>query len=780
MNDEARASEDLSELGGGDVPLAGPARRQPRRRRSKAGKVWAAVAVVVVVLAVSGFFVYSALGKDKSTTKYVTQQTSTGTLRVVVDGSGTTESNSSTAVDPGVSGTVTELDVRLGSQVKKGQVLFVIDNPDLDASVQQAKSQYLQAQSSVTKASQQKSQAYTQITTSVQQAKSQYLQAQSQTAKAAQQLIAAKAELNQLKAKQASNPASVTAAQLEMAQENYNAAAASYEAAQVSEDAAYTSYKNAKSQAQQSYNAAVESYNAAVSAQKSAQMSYDQAVETAAKRTVTAPTDGYVTELTVKNGDQLAGTSGSAKSTAATNAGTTTSSSTPIVITDLSDLIAQVQISETDRPKVKVGQKVEVTFDALEDVTITGKVTEIDAVGTSNSGVVTYGVTVEFDVQDARLKPAMTASASIVTAVYNDVVLCPNAAIKSGTSGSYVQVLSDPNGTPQTVAVTTGAVGDSQTVIDSGLKGGESVVTQTITAGSSSSASSELEQPTVRWRVHDGRRRTADGAVVVIVIENVTKVYDTGVGAATVALDGVSLSIEDGEFIAIMGPSGSGKSTLMNILGCLDTPTSGRYILDGEDVSQLDDDTLADIRNLRLGFVFQSFNLLPRASVLRNVMMPLAYSTFRKSERYERAAAALEDAGLSEEHWDHKSNELSGGQMQRVAIARALVTEPSLILADEPTGNLDTKTGELILQTFERLNGEGRTVVLITHEPYIAEHAKRVVHVQDGRILSDERNARPRMLARGVGIADAGDGPAAPVAFATSAGAGDVWGGGAS
>jgi putative ABC transport system ATP-binding protein len=234
----------------------------------------------------------------------------------------------------------------------------------------------------------------------------------------------------------------------------------------------------------------------------------------------------------------------------------------------------------------------------------------------------------------------------------------------------------------------------------------------------------------------------------VIEIENLSKIYDGGGGTGTVALDGVSLAIDDGEFVAIMGPSGSGKSTLMNILGCLDTPTSGTYLLDGEDVSELDDDTLADIRNLRLGFVFQSFNLLPRASVLRNVMMPLAYSTIRKSERYDRAAASLEAAGLPEEHWDHRSNELSGGQMQRVAIARALITDPSLILADEPTGNLDTKTGEHILETFKRLNDEGRTIVLITHEPYIAEHAKRVVHVQDGKILSDERNGQRRHVIR--------------------------------
>ena len=226
-----------------------------------------------------------------------------------------------------------------------------------------------------------------------------------------------------------------------------------------------------------------------------------------------------------------------------------------------------------------------------------------------------------------------------------------------------------------------------------------------------------------------------------IVIEDLCKVYHGGLGADTVALDGVTLTIEDGEFVAIMGPSGSGKSTLMNILGCLDTPTSGAYILDGDDVSELDDDQLADIRNLRLGFVFQSFNLLPRATVMRNVLVPLLYSMLKKSDRAAAAEASLDAAGLPEEYWYHRSNELSGGQMQRVAIARALVTDPGLILADEPTGNLDTKTGEHILATFQRMNDEGRTIVLITHEANVAAHAKRIVHVQDGTILSDERVA---------------------------------------
>ena len=217
-----------------------------------------------------------------------------------------------------------------------------------------------------------------------------------------------------------------------------------------------------------------------------------------------------------------------------------------------------------------------------------------------------------------------------------------------------------------------------------------------------------------------------------IVIEDLCKVYHGGLGADTVALDGVSLTIEDGEFVAIMGPSGSGKSTLMNMLGCLDTPTSGTYVLDGDDVATLDDDSLADIRNLRIGFVFQSFNLLPRATVLRNVLVPLLYSTVQQVRACRaRRGDALDAAGLPEEFWYHKSNELSGGQMQRVAIARALVTDPGLILADEPTGNLDTKTGEVILERVPAPQRGG---------PHDRAHHARAVH----RRACQTHRPRPR------------------------------------
>jgi putative ABC transport system ATP-binding protein len=224
----------------------------------------------------------------------------------------------------------------------------------------------------------------------------------------------------------------------------------------------------------------------------------------------------------------------------------------------------------------------------------------------------------------------------------------------------------------------------------------------------------------------------------VITLEGITKVYRTG-EVEVAALKGISLHIPEGEFVAIMGPSGSGKSTLMNLIGCLDQPSSGRYILDGYDVSALTDDQLAWIRNRKIGFVFQSYNLIPRASAVHNVEMPLIYAGDNQQRR-ERAMAALESVGLLERA-GHLPSELSGGQQQRVAVARALVTDPAILLADEPTGNLDSESSLEIMKLLRDLNQQGRTIVLITHEPDIAAFAQRVVRVRDGVIVSDERPA---------------------------------------
>ena len=229
---------------------------------------------------------------------------------------------------------------------------------------------------------------------------------------------------------------------------------------------------------------------------------------------------------------------------------------------------------------------------------------------------------------------------------------------------------------------------------------------------------------------------------MLIDIRDITKVYEMGEEKVH-ALSGVTLGVERGEYVGIMGPSGSGKSTLMNLIGCLDTPTSGSYVLNGREVARMTDDELAAIRNQEIGFVFQTFNLLPRTTALQQVELPLVYSGLPRRERRQRAARALEAVGLAD-RMSHHPSELSGGQRQRVAVARALVNNPSILLADEPTGNLDSATGNEIMALFDELNARGNTIVLVTHEEDIAAHARRIVRLKDGRIRDDQPNDRVR------------------------------------
>lgn len=230
----------------------------------------------------------------------------------------------------------------------------------------------------------------------------------------------------------------------------------------------------------------------------------------------------------------------------------------------------------------------------------------------------------------------------------------------------------------------------------------------------------------------------------IIRTEDLTKIYQMGQLKVT-ALKSIDIVINENEYVALMGPSGSGKSTLMNLLGCLDTPTSGKYILNDYDVSTMSDSELAEIRNKQIGFVFQTFNLLPRLSALENVALPLVYGGVSRSARIERAEEVLQQVGLSD-RMDHQPNELSGGQRQRVAIARALVSRPSIILADEPTGNLDTKTSIEIMEIFEKVHNNGNTIIIVTHEPDISEHAHRIIKLRDGEVEEDEMNQSIKKL----------------------------------
>lgn len=241
-------------------------------------------------------------------------------------------------------------------------------------------------------------------------------------------------------------------------------------------------------------------------------------------------------------------------------------------------------------------------------------------------------------------------------------------------------------------------------------------------------------------------KRQTEAAGVILSLKDVVKIYSMG-DSKVYALNGVSVEIEENEYVAIMGPSGSGKSTLMNMIGCLDVPTTGSYLLDGEPVSDKDEDELADIRNRKIGFVFQTFNLVPRSTVFHNVELPLVYGGVNRAERKRLTEAAIERVGLTN-RMHHKPNELSGGQRQRVAIARALVFSPAIILADEPTGNLDSKTGKEIMGMLDELHDSGHTIILVTHEDDIAAHAERILHLKDGKIESDTRRPAGPQQAR--------------------------------
>jgi putative ABC transport system ATP-binding protein len=429
-----------------------------------------------------------------------------------------------------------------------------------------------------------------------------------------------------------------------------------------------------------------------------------------AKTVLRAPMDGQVTRLAVEEGEvAVPGTF---------------SRETGLLMTvsDLSVIQVNVQVDETDVVRLHLGDSTEVTIDAFPDTTFTGRVTEISqsssrvTAATATDRAVDYDVEITLDNPPPDVRPDLSATAKIVTATRDSALSIPIIAL---TVREHTPISSE--------------TAPADTTDDDKETEGVFVVRGRPVPGH---PRSQGQLPRAAHGRHDTTGREGHMTQDTIIrLRGLTRDYE--MGSETVqALSGVDLDIGRNEYVAIMGPSGSGKSTMMNMIGCLDTPTAGEYWLNGVEVSRMSDDALARVRNREIGFVFQTFNLLPRASALHNVELPLIYAGIRAWDRRERARRALERVGLGD-RTHHKPNELSGGQRQRVAIARALVNDPSILLADEPTGNLDSVTSEEIMSVFADLHGQGQTVVMVTHEADIAKHAHRVVTLRDGRVDSD-------------------------------------------
>ncbi len=511
-------------------------------------------------------------------------------------------------------------------------------------------------------------------------------------------------------------------------------------------------------------------YDSAVASVAQAQGTLEQAETDLKNSRIEAPIDGVVVDRQYDVGQSVAA-----------------SFQAPTIFTiaqDLTKMQVSADVSESDIGMCKVGQAVHFTVDAYPDQSFRGTISQIRLNATVNQNVVTYPVIIDVPNPELALRPNMTANVTIDVAVVKDTLRIPNAALrfrpeekeKASAEGK------DPLGRAARGADRRrhGAGRGHEAVRpDGGREGAQGGADRLHARGRRLGGSGPGRRPHgnhrqplhagglggFEARSHRGRRPGHDqgGSVPgagrlgrsrrrsevlrldVIRIEDLVKVYQMG-EVEVRALDGVTMSIAAGEFVAVMGPSGSGKSTFMNIVGCLDRPTSGRYFLDGVDVSGLDRDARAEIRNGKIGFVFQSFNLLSRTSALENVELPLVYSADGQSarRREQMARACLQAVGLGGRE-DHLPSQLSGGQQQRVAIARALINEPKLMLADEPTGNLDSKTSEEVMGVFQRLNDEGRTVVLITHETDISEFARRVVVFRDGRLVEDRPVERRRI-----------------------------------
>lgn len=497
------------------------------------------------------------------------------------------------------------------------------------------------------------------------------------------------------------------------------------------------------------YDEALYQYESAKNALIQAQASYDKAVRNLSYTTITSPIDGVVISRAVEEGQTVAA-----------------GFETPTLFTiaqDLTDMQVIADVDEADIGQVSVGQRVSFTVDAYPDDVFNGTVQQVRLEATTSTSVTTYEVVIDAKNPDLKLKPGLTANVTIYTLEEDGVLSVATKALRFTpdeeilkeldvkVGGSAVQasdttrtlwVLNGNEISPRTVV--TGPSSGDRTSITSGLEEGEVVV-----AGLSAAETAKKTATTERSPFAPGPRGNGnnqkDSTKKIKNMREIIKLdgikRDFIVGDEIVhALRGVSFTVGEGEFVTIMGKSGSGKSTLLNILGCLDTASQGDYFLDGVSVRDMDKNQRAVLRNRKIGFVFQNYNLLPKTTAIENVELPLMYNNkYTRDQRYARSVEALKAVGLGD-RLEHKSNQMSGGQMQRVAIARALVNDPAMILADEATGNLDTRTSFEILVLFQKLHAEGRTIIFVTHNPDLEKYSTRTIILRDGKVISDESN----------------------------------------
>lgn len=458
--------------------------------------------------------------------------------------------------------------------------------------------------------------------------------------------------------------------------------------------------------------------------------------------TITSPIDGVVLSREVEEGQTVA-----------------SSMTTPtlfILARDLTDMRVIADVDEADIGEVKEGQHVTFTVDAYPDDIFEGAVTQVRQNATTESNVVTYEVVISARNDELKLKPGLTANVTIFSAECKDVLSVPSSALKftpnqellpegdrivdsEATTKVWMQAGHDVKAVP----VTVGMTGGSFVQITSGLKAGDMVIVgmtdNTVVAADESEDGSNPFMPGPPGKKNKNRQAMVNKDKVIIELRDVKRKFIVG-DEKVYALRGVSFKIYEGEFVTIMGTSGSGKSTLLNQLGCLDTPSSGEYILDGMSVRKMSKNQRARLRNRKIGFVFQNYNLLPKTTSVENVELPLMYNKeYSAKQRKEAAIKVLKEVGLGH-RLDHKPNQMSGGQMQRVAIARALVNNPAVILADEATGNLDTRTSFEMLVLFQKLYSEGHTIIFVTHNPELAKYSSRNILLRDGRIVDDTIN----------------------------------------